>query len=241
VRVDDGDVAGPPERHVANQAFVQETRERIDVGATVDLIAADLLRGDVIDRSHDVPRIRNAPIRGARAESEVGEVAVLLPRTTGEEDVGGLHVPMHQPAFVRGVERARHLLDELECSRRYERAFGMQQRLQVGALDVAHRDVEQAVDLARLVDGDDVRVIEGGGELRLAQEAQAKALVLREAGRQELQRNLPLQPRIVGQIDDAHAPMAEHALDAVARKLGADPFLGYDGHRSRVRRRSRAH
>ena len=48
------------------------------------------------------------------------------------------------------------------------------QRLQAGAVHVAHREVEDAVDLVGVVDRDHVRVVERRGELRLAEEARAK-------------------------------------------------------------------
>src|SRR3712207_8358380 len=45
---------------------------------------------------------------------------------------------------------------------------------EVAALHVAHRDVQQAVVLARVVDGDDVRMVDRGGRARLAHEAIAE-------------------------------------------------------------------
>ena len=48
----------------------------------------------------------------------------------------------------------------VERAARLERALRAEQRSQVGALDVAHREVEQAVDLARVVDRHDVRMLE---------------------------------------------------------------------------------
>jgi hypothetical protein len=238
VCVDDGDVARPSERHVADQALVEEASERVDVSAAVHLGAPDLLRRDVVDRSHDLPRIGDAAIRGAGAQPEVREVAVLLAWTPGEEDVRRLDVAVHEPALVRGVERARDLADEHQRSLRCESAFRPQQRLQVGARHVAHGDVEQPVDLAGLVYRDDVRVIERSRKPGLAQEACAKAPVLGEFGRQELESNVPFEPGVVSEVDDAHSPAPQHALDAVARELGADPVLGYDRHVSRLRRRS---
>ena len=58
--------------------------------------------------------------------------------------------------------------------RRIEPSLCGQALLEVAALHVAHRDVEQVVDLAGLVDRDDVRVVDRGGQLRLAQEALAE-------------------------------------------------------------------
>ena len=66
-------------------------------------------------------------------------------------------------------------------------------------------------------------MVDRRGQLRLAQEAVAERLVLGEAGGQQLERNPPLEPQILGQVDDAHASPAEQRLDPVTGKLGADP------------------
>ena len=59
--------------------------------------------------------------------------------------------------------------------RRLQRALRAQERLEVGALDVAHGDEQAAVGLAGLVDRDDVRMVDRRRELGLAQEPLAKA------------------------------------------------------------------
>ena len=42
-------------------------------------------------------------------------------------------------------------------------------------------------------------------------------------GSEQLERDLPLEPQILGQVDDAHATPAQQRLDPVAGELGADP------------------
>ena len=58
---------------------------------------------------------------------------------------------------------------------------------------------------------------------RLAQEPLAERLVLGQLRREQLERDLPLQPQVLGQVDDAHPAPAEQRLDPVAGELGADP------------------
>ena len=65
-------------------------------------------------------------------------------------------------------------------------------------------------------------------QLRLAQEAVAERLVLGETGGEQLERNPPLEPQVLGEVDDAHAAQAEQRLDPVAGELGTDP--GVVGH-----------
>ena len=48
-----------------------------------------------------------------------------------------------------------------------------------------------------------------------------EAHVLGQLGRDQLQRHGPLERQVDGRVDDAHAPAAEHPLDAVAGD-GAD-------------------
>ena len=42
-------------------------------------------------------------------------------------------------------------------------------------------------------------------------------------GSEQLERDPPLEPQILGQVDDAHAAPAQQRLDPVAGELGADP------------------
>jgi hypothetical protein len=66
-------------------------------------------------------------------------------------------------------------------------------------------------------------MVDGRSQLRLTQEAVAKRLVLGEARRKKLERNLALEPQILGQVDDAHAAEAQQRLDPIAGELGVDP------------------
>src|SRR5262249_42672108 len=163
------------------------------------------------------------------------EVAVL-PR---DEDVRGFDVAMDEAACVRCVKRARELRDERERASCLERAVATKKRTKVGAGDVAHRDVEQAVELTGLVDRDDVRMLQRRGELRLAEETLAESVVLAELRCEELQRDLSLQTKIVGAVDDAHPAPTENALQVVLAEPRSDAVLSQNRHGSRVRPSSR--
>ena len=115
-------------------------------------------------------------------------------------------------------ERVREHADRV---RRVERA-ALQALAQVSTLDVAHGDEEEVLGRPRLVDRDDVRMVDGRGQLRLAQEAVTERFVPGEAGSKQLQRHPPLQPQILGQVDDAHPAEAQQRLDPVAGDLAAD-------------------
>ena len=87
---------------------------------------------------------------------------------------------------------------------------------EVLALDVLHRQVEQPVDLAGVVDRDDVRVLQGGGDPRLAREALAEARGLGEVGRDDLDGGPAPEVEVLGAVDHAHAAAADPLLDPVA-------------------------
>ena len=68
---------------------------------------------------------------------------LLLPLR--DQDVRRLDVAVHEPAPVRGVERAGDLPDDAHGALGIQALGGVDQRPQVRALDVAHREVEHAV------------------------------------------------------------------------------------------------
>ena len=75
-------------------------------------------------------------------------------------------------------------------------------------------------------------MVERGGELGLAQEPLAESLVLGQLGREQLERDLALQARVVRPVDDAHAAPAEQRLDPIAEQLRADPRVYRKRHRA---------
>ena len=103
--------------------------------------------------------------------------------------------------------------------------------LQVSPFDVAHADKEEAVDRPSLVDRDDVRMVDRRGQLGLTEEAVAERVVLGEIDGQELQRDPPLEPQVLGEVDHAHAAQAEQRLDPVA----GEPRCRPSGRRSLAR------
>jgi hypothetical protein len=137
-------------------------------------------------------------------EAEVADVRPVA----CDEDVPRLDVAVDEPGAVRGVECAGDLADESDCTFRVEASLLAERLAQVGAVHVRHRQVEQAVILARGQHADDARVVEARGDLRLAQEALAEPLVAAELGREQLQRDA-LAAGPVGEVDGAHRALAE--------------------------------
>ena len=125
-------------------------------------------------------------VRNPPRDAEVGQVDVVgavRPRMRIDEHVGRLHVAMHETARMCGIQGTRDLRDDADRVRRIEVGV-LQTSLQIAPFHVPHRDEEEVVSRPGLVDGDDVRVVNRGGELRLAQKADSERLVLGEARRE---------------------------------------------------------
>ncbi len=106
---------------------------------------------------------------------------------------------------------------------------------EVRAIDEAHRQEGRAVDLAGLVERDDVGVVDRGREVRLAVEAGPEVGVLRQLVGQQLEGHLAAQLALLGEVDDTHATAAQDPLDAIRPEVGAQARVGTaGGHREMV-------
>ena len=124
---------------------------------------------------------------------------------------------MDEPARVGGIECACDLLEDADRPGGVERPLA-QQLFQVGAVDEAHRDVQLPVDLAGVVDRDDVRMLERGGQARLAEEALAERDVVGQVGCEQLQRDVAVEREVVGAVHDPHPAAAEQRPPADSRR-----------------------
>ncbi len=112
----------------------------------------------------------------------------------------------------------------------HRQASTLETRLQRLAVVVGHDDEQLSVGGGGdVVDGADVRMVGGGGSLRLADEALLGAFVVAPLRRQELQRDAASEPGIARGVDDAHPAAAKPGLDVVVRHRRADERI----HRSR--------
>ena len=134
---------------------------------------------------------------------------------------------MDQPGGMGGVQCRRCLRDQGDGAVRFQARLCSQEPLQIGALHVSHRDVEDAVGLARVVDRDDVRMVEAGGDLGLADEALPERIVIRELWTEDLQRDFAAQPDVLRQVDDRHPATADDAHHAMSCELGSHPRIGH--------------
>jgi hypothetical protein len=84
-----------------------------------------------------------------------------------------------------------------------------------GAVNVLHDQVWPAPELARLVQRDDVGVIQPGDDPGLPREACPVLIVRPEVGRQALERDVAIEPGVVRQLHLTHAAGAQRSEDLV--------------------------
>jgi hypothetical protein len=114
---------------------------------------------------------------------------------------------------VEGVRDRGHYLDH----RVWRHAIGIaiaQQLGRVGAIDVVHRKPQPALELAPVVQADDVRVPQCCCQVGLPVEPFAILRVGRYIGRQDLERVTARQPRVLGQVELTDLPVPKLSNNA---------------------------
>ena len=81
---------------------------------------------------------------------------------------------------------------------------------------------KHAIGLAGVVDGDDVRMLDGRPRFGLRDEPRPEVRLRRELGRDDLQRDDAVKLQIQRAIDDAHAAAPREPADAVVDEDVAD-------------------
>ena len=201
------------------QQFVEDDAEAKDVGPAVDPVsfALGLLRAHVGGGAGEAASL--AEIDVLQSETEVGQ-----DRRAGrvDQDVRGLHVAVDQSVTVGMVQRFRD--DRHEAGRvRYVRRRGSQQPGQIGSLDeLRHHETRAVLGAADVVDRNDVRMAGGAGlsaslgEIGFHDMGRTAGHPL---GERHLDRHRSVEVVVMGQVDAAEAPLAEHLDDAVAADL----------------------
>jgi len=198
----------PASNFVENAAEAVDVRPAIEVGIGHPLLGTHVGRrteGNAgrreLSLSHGAYRARDAEIGDER-------LPVL------EEDILRLDVAVNYPVTVRVVERARDLGRDAQGFVERKLALAIESRAQRLAGDVRHDVVQLAVRLARVVDGEDVRVAKLCCELDLTTEAfwPEDEAELRE---EHFDRDLSMEPEVARQINRSHCPVTDFVLDLV--------------------------
>ena len=131
----------------------------------------------------------------------------------------GLIVAVNYPCGVRGFERARHLNCHVEylikCQARVADIIA-----QRAALNKFRGDVIAPVLLPKVVDGDNVGMVQRGGGTGFALETTHALRIVQQLRRQVFQRRLPPKPLVLSQINCTHpaVPQLSH------QPVGANHF-----------------
>ena len=198
----------------AGQAFIQHTCQRINVRAGIGLTGAEPLRRHVAQGADHPAGRRQAGLAHRARDPKIDKIRKVV---VVEQSVGRLDIPMHQSDLVRGMHCLGHLLDNQHRPGRIQRTVG-QHLSQVAAVDQPHVDIEAAVDLAVIVDGDDVRVVQPGSGVRLPAEPLGEAGVLGQVRRKHLDRHDSVGRGVVGAPYFADAAAAQQLHQPVAPK-----------------------
>ncbi len=216
VRGDDPLRGGRLEGLAAAEHLVGDDAERIEIGSVVGMrIGGRLLGRHVGGRAER--HAHGGQLAGAGAlldglgDAEVGHQGVA----PGKENVVRLDVAVDDALLVRHGQRVGHVADDAHRFRDGEFPLARQLGAERFALDEGH-DVEEEVALAPGgQEGDDVRMLQAGGESHLTLEA----LDAHGGGGlrgEDLHDHLALDLHLFGEEDATHPAPAELAQDPVA-------------------------
>ena len=144
---------------------------------------------------------------------------------------------MHDPVTVCIVQGGQHAGRDLEGPLRQEPPTTGQQLAQGHAIDVLHDDVwdddcgrialsGEGV-LARVIHGDDVRMIEGGCRLGLASKPSLEGRVPSKVWAQDLDRNASTEPEILALMNLGHSAASDDVADLIAVAQHSGRLLGH--------------
>ena len=163
-------------------------------------LSADAGRCGIVDTRQS--KVENLHVAGGRAHQ-----------------VLGFEIPVDDAALVRDRQRPRDVEHGLDRARRHERAARelIPQRL---AGHVLAGDVQVVVDFLEREHRRDAGVMQRCRRARFAPQPFTAGRIADKLRRDRLERDRASEPRVLGEVNDAHAAFAEHA----ANEVGADSF-----------------
>ena len=214
----------------ARQGLVGHRGQRVDVGGRAGLVALELLGRHVHRRAEHHAAAGDARALHRRGDPQIGELghAVLA-----DQDVGRLHVAVHDARLVSVIERGSHVADHRYRGLLVERPLG-DRLLQRLSLHVLHDDQHRLPVGGHVVDGHEVGVVERGAHPGLPLET--LSAVLQAVGVQGLDGHAAAQPLVLGQHHPGHASHPDGAELAVAAR---DQFSGFRRHPLAIPARTR--
>ena len=226
-------VEGP----VPGQALERHHAERVDVGCGRRGGAAGLLGREVLRRAHHLAGGGQAEAVGGAGDAEVGDLHLPVGR---DQQVGRLHVAVHDAGPVRGADRVGRLGHQVADHLGVERLAAAQQRRERLPVDELHheerarqagavRSAEQR-GLPDVVDRRDARVVQRRGVPGLGLEPGAEQRVVGVLALEHLDRHGPAQRGVGGPPDLAHATGRDPRLQPVPVLVVDELLVAVVGH-----------
>jgi hypothetical protein len=187
----------------------EDETERVEIAFDRGRLSRQLLGRHVLRRAGEHRR------RVARAdrEAEVGEAHIAL---AVDHHVGRLQIAMQHAALVRGREPRAQLPRDLDRLVLRDAADSAEQRCEIFAVHILHREEAPAVGVAEIVQTADVLVRHLAREAQLLMEPREAVGVRCHAFGKKLQRDRMIERQVVGAIHLAHAAAAEERDQSIA-------------------------
>jgi len=217
--VDEPRDGGRSEGALAAQKLVEDHSHRPHVRAMIDDLARNLLRSHVVRRSHDETGL--GLDGGAFAERDT-EIEDLCGAAREHLDVARLHVPVDYAPFVRVIEPAADLGDDVDAVLEPLGLLRLHELSEAHAFQELHHDVGGAfaLELPEIEDGDDVRMLEVRRGLRFPLKAAPHLLLDEELLGHHFDRHQTIEPRVAGLVDGPHGAAAKLRQDLVFSNPG---------------------
>ena len=160
---------GSGERRLAGQRLVEHTRETVDVTAPIDLPRSRCLLGRHVRRSADGQAGLRELVAAGRADG-TRDAEVRDDRVPARQhDVLRLDVTVHHVVLVRVRERLGNLVGDLQRIVHRQLRLAIQPVAEGFAFDEWHDVIERPTGVTRVVDRQDVGMLQARREFDLAQ------------------------------------------------------------------------
>ena len=142
-------------------------------------------------------------------EAEVDHLHHQLLILTHEHQIGRFNVAMHQAVLLRRIERARHLIGDLQGEQRAERPLPLDQRFERLAVDVLHRIKPRRAGRPEMKDRGHIAMPHPRRRARLPHEAPTRCLAVEIISGDDLQGHRDVQILIVSLVGHPHRSASE--------------------------------
>ena len=213
------------ERRPPRQHHEQRDAQRIQVGSTVERLAAQLLGGHIGGRADQAAGTRQRRQLDVFGDAEVHD---LQPPTRRDHQIRGLDVAVHDAARPRRVESFEHLAAHVGGARRRVAPLALQPVGDGQPLDPLHDDEGHSLQVASLVEqADDVRIGQAAHRGSFLLEALDDAWLGLQMWMQTLDGDRYVGGRVATVVDAGETARGDRLVNAVLADLAAKCLLGH--------------